>query len=99
MKDKSCRTYVSLLNLRCVNSCNSVAPLWKAGEVPFKEEVEKFFEPTITLLSIYRHELKGKMYEMCESSSSNEIRSSGSSLIDRTTSNKRKHKKCLAKKS
>ena len=57
-----------------LKNCNSIALLRKAGE-PFKEEIHKSVEPTISLLTdiIHRLELKGKKFKLYDSCSSDDI--------------------------
>ena len=57
-----------------LKNCNSIALLRKAGE-PFKDEIAKSLESTISLLSdvISRLQLKGKKFQVYDNSSSEDI--------------------------
>ena len=68
------RSHMSEPAEAALKNCNSVALLRKAGE-PFKDEIAKSLESTISLLSdvISRLQLKGKKFQLYESSSSEDI--------------------------
>lgn len=68
------RSVMSELAEAALKNCNSIALLRKAGE-PLKDEIAKSLESTISLLSdvISRLQLKGKKFQVYESSSSENI--------------------------
>ena len=79
----------------------SVAQLWKAGKVNHSKRKCKISLDLILLSLVHYLEMNGKGFEMCESSSSNEIHDFWQVLllIESLLTREKRNKRCLSKKS